>query len=125
MEFPVGVFEGFLDAFHILHNVHGPDHIHVHFGGVAHQAYNGLLGAYGDVRGDAHALKPGGQTVQLLLGGVFLEKHYHFTTDPFSYGTKKRPRCEFRCGAALALTQGINRGRGFLQQNSNKPYQKS
>ena len=130
VELAVGVFKGLLDALHVLHDIQGAHHIHIHLRGVAHQADDGLLGAYGDMGLHAQGFQPGREVFQLFGVGIFFQQYYHDVSPPkFSLwpGNKKGSAANFAAepGLFCVMTGGLNKGSFFLQQNSNKPYQKT
>ena len=77
MEFPVGALVGLLNPAHVFNNFQRTDQVHVHPGGVAHQAHDRLLFALGKMRLQPHAVKPVQKVVHLCLIGFSLQDDDH------------------------------------------------
>ena len=82
MEFPIGVFVGLLDAPDHLHDVQGQDALHVHPGGIPHQAHDGVIFPHRQVGLQAHAVEPVDEELYLLRFGIFLEYDNHYGMPP-------------------------------------------
>ena len=94
VELPVGVLVGLLDPLDGLHDVQCQDALHVHPGGVPHQAYDGVVLAHGFVELQAHAAQPVLEQLHLLaLRGLFQnDNHCTFAPNFVKYGILKTKR---------------------------------
>ena len=77
MELPVGFLIGLLYPHDPLHVGIDGDLVHVHGGGVAHQAQDAASHAVGDAHLEAHLLKAVGQGLDLLLLRAGFHYDYH------------------------------------------------
>ncbi len=77
VELAVGLFEGLGDTGYTLDDVHGLQEKGVDGGGVANDAYHGLVVALAHVGRKAFAFQPGHKMVQLLWRGGLFDYGYH------------------------------------------------
>ena len=131
MELAVGVFVGFLDPLHVLHDIQGGDQVDIQLGGVAYQAQNGMGLADAGVDGDTLLLEPGDQTLKLVTVGVVFQYDDHGVIPPkynvgIRPGNEKRPAAGPAAGRdALTVSDNADLMRPRFQPNRNKPYRKS
>ena len=77
VEFAVCIFIRFLNAAHGFHHVQRGDQIDVQLGGVADQADDRVLRAFGDVQIEAAVPEKFGQIIDLFGICVFFQKNDH------------------------------------------------
>ena len=103
VELAVGVFVGFLDPLHVLHDIQGGDQVDIQLGGVAYQAQNGMGLADAGVDGDTLLLEPGDQTLKLVTVGVVFQYDDHGVIPPkYNVGIgpgMKKTRSRSGCGS--------------------------
>ncbi len=77
MELAVRLLVGLGDALDAVDDVHGLEQEGIDLRGVADDADDGLVLAFGDVGPESPVLDPGHEMGQLLLGGALLHDCYH------------------------------------------------
>ena len=119
VELPVGVLVGLLDALDGLHNVQGQDALHVHPGGVPHQADDGVVLAHGHMGFQTHVVQPGVEQLHLLALRALFQNDNHGTTllfTDFFLQKKKVLQCRFTVRPEMDVLSST------FSPQQNKPY---
>ena len=97
MEFAVGVFERFLNAFDRFNDLQLRNALNIDTGSIADQTHDRLVHALGDVRSDSVSFDQFGQICDFLIGCIFLKDDNHFFTSLYYlvFWTKEKPRLKF------------------------------
>ena len=77
MEFPVGLLKRLRNALDGFHDFKALQKIHIHAAGIADEAQNGDLLAFGNVYVKIHAFQPINKMLSLFGGGSVLQNSNH------------------------------------------------
>ena len=77
MELPVAALEGLRHPLHGVHDSEAADEVHVHPGGVPHEAQHRLILSLGDMHLQALLFQPVDKLIPLLLSHSVFQYHDH------------------------------------------------